>query len=78
MINIGSVGFENVYLLFNEDRITKKCAVISDLDTPINVGNAGENKAHKLGIERKRQSMIMLYKAVGLGDFLESTRLKLR
>lgn len=54
LINIGSVGFENVYLLFNEDRITKKCAVVSDLDTPINVGSAGENKAHKLGIERKK------------------------
>ena len=31
-----------------------------------------------LVLKEKRQSMIMLYKAVGLGDFLESTRLKLR
>jgi putative ATP-dependent endonuclease of OLD family len=33
LINIRSTGFENVALLFHDDRIRKKCAIVTDLDT---------------------------------------------
>ena len=33
LVNIRSTGFENVALLFHEDRIRKKCSIITDLDT---------------------------------------------
>lgn len=32
LINVRSTGFENVALLFHDDRIRKRCAIITDLD----------------------------------------------
>lgn len=33
LINIRSTGFENIALLFHDDRIRKKCSIITDLDS---------------------------------------------
>lgn len=55
LINIGSVGFENIYKLFHDSRISKKCAVVSDLDTPIDSTDKGQNDAFELGKERKEK-----------------------
>lgn len=35
VINIRSTGFENVAVLFHDNRIRKKCSIITDLDTAI-------------------------------------------
>lgn len=35
LINIGSTGFQNIATLFSEDRVRRKCAIITDLDTSI-------------------------------------------
>lgn len=35
LINIGSTGFENVASIFHDDRIKRKCAIITDLDASI-------------------------------------------
>lgn len=35
LINIRSTGFKNVAILFDDDRIRKKCSIITDLDTSI-------------------------------------------
>lgn len=35
LINIRSTGFENVAILFNDDRIRKKCSIMTDLDISI-------------------------------------------
>lgn len=35
LINIGSTGFQNVAIVFNDIRIKKKCSIITDLDTSI-------------------------------------------
>lgn len=35
LINIGSTGFENIAVIFSEDRIKKNCAIITDLDKSI-------------------------------------------
>jgi predicted ATP-dependent endonuclease of OLD family len=53
LINIGSVGFENIYKLFHDQRIQKKCAVITDLDTPINVSDSSQQNAYERGKNRK-------------------------
>lgn len=53
LINIGSVGFENVYKLFHDLRVQKKCAIITDLDTPIDISDTSQQTAHKRGQKRK-------------------------
>lgn len=53
LINIGSVGFENVYKLFHEKRIRKKCAIISDLDMPVDSTNSSQVIAYKRGQKRR-------------------------
>jgi putative ATP-dependent endonuclease of the OLD family len=35
LVNIGSTGFKNVAVIFDDKRIQKKCAIITDLDTSI-------------------------------------------
>jgi predicted ATP-dependent endonuclease of OLD family len=35
LVNIGSTGFENVARIFHDDRIKKKCAILTDLDKSI-------------------------------------------
>ena len=35
LVNIRSTGFKNVALLFHDDRIRKKCSIITDLDSSI-------------------------------------------
>lgn len=35
LINIRSTGFQNVAILFHDDRIRKKCSILTDLDTSI-------------------------------------------
>ena len=35
LINIGSTGFKNIAILFHNDRIKKKCAILTDLDSTI-------------------------------------------
>lgn len=53
LINIGSVGFENIYKLFHGQRIQKKCAVITDLDTPTDTTDISQKNAHEIGKKRK-------------------------
>ena len=53
LINIGSVGFKNIYKLFHDKRIQKKCAVITDLDTPINASDTSQQNAYERGKSRK-------------------------
>ncbi|MCX8617791.1 AAA family ATPase [Gilliamella sp. B2923] len=68
LINIGSTGFQNVAQLFHNDRIQRKCAIITDLDAAIcdvniikddsdieiNYNNRVKRSA-KNGIERKEK-----------------------
>ncbi|MFA6011954.1 MAG: AAA family ATPase, partial [Desulfobacteraceae bacterium] len=50
LINIRSTGFENVAQIFHEDRIKRKCSIITDLDKSI---SGTPNKAEKIGADRK-------------------------
>lgn len=66
LINIRSTGFENVAQLFHNDRIQRKCAILTDLDDAIcdtieNAGDSNDLKKYKKkvagsmrkGLERK-------------------------
>ena len=56
LINIGSVGFKNIYQLFNPLRINKRCAVITDMDEPIKpIGAGSQDNAHERGKSRKAE-----------------------
>lgn len=60
LINIRSTGFENVAQLFHDDRIRRKCAILTDLDdsicdTTINEGDSEQLKKYKRKVEGSRQ-----------------------
>ena len=52
IINIRSTGFENISDLFHQDRIRRKCAIITDMDKSI---NGTENDAEIKGRNRKEK-----------------------
>lgn len=55
LINIGSVGFENISILFSENRIQRKCAIITDIDKPIDEENKKQKRAYILGLFRRKK-----------------------
>lgn len=59
LINIRSTGFKNVAQLFHEDRIHRKCAILTDLDaaicnTSINAGDSDREKKYKRKVENSK------------------------
>src|SRR5690606_36764140 len=61
VINIRSTGFENVAALFHDNRIRKKCSIVTDLDAPFidttpNAGDTEELKQWKAYALRSQQS----------------------
>lgn len=52
LINIRSTGFKNVAQIFHEDRIKRRCSIITDLDKAIEEKDKG---AEKKGTERKKK-----------------------
>lgn len=82
LINIGSTGFENVAEIFHNDRIRRKCAIITDLDSAIaNMDIAQEDSdtdkayktkmqnSHKKGEERKVRLDAFVHENVWLKVF---------
>ena len=65
LVNIGSTGFENIAVLFHDERVRKKCAIITDLDKSILSLSANEKddtpeqrgcrNSEKSGIARKER-----------------------
>ena len=53
IINVGSVSFEYIASLFNEDRIRRNCAIITDLDRQIKGTNTYRPEAEEKGEQRK-------------------------
>ncbi len=61
LINIGSTGFKNVAQLFHQDRIQRKCAIITDLDAAIcnieeNPDDSKSKKAYKVKVAASAKS----------------------
>lgn len=55
LINIGSVGFENVACVFDEARLQRKCSIITDLDAVVDGAEKSKQDAMKRGISRKEK-----------------------
>lgn len=51
LINIGSTGFENVAQIFHDDRIRRKCAIITDLDSEVIAITDLNNQIDSINIE---------------------------
>jgi predicted ATP-dependent endonuclease of OLD family len=74
LINIRSTGFENVAQLFHEDRIRRKCSIITDLDdaicnTTIIAEDSDTAKKYKHRVEKSKKSG--LERKVRLDDFVK-------
>lgn len=66
LINVRSTGFENLALLFHNQRIKKRCAIITDLDRSI---TGKVTKAHKLGLSRKEKLRGLKKRSKWIGSF---------
>lgn len=55
LINIGSVGFENVACIFDESRLQRNCSIITDLDSLVDGAKKSKLTAMKLGNSRKEK-----------------------
>lgn len=53
LINVGSVAFENVACIFDESRLQRQCAIITDLDAIIAGATKGSQEAMDLGASRR-------------------------
>ena len=55
LINIGSVGFENVACIFDELRLQRKCSIVTDLDAVVNDAKKSKPIAMERGTSRKEK-----------------------
>lgn len=55
LINIGSVGFENVACIFDKSRLQRKCSIVTDLDAVVNGAKKSKPIAMKRGTSRKEK-----------------------
>lgn len=55
LINIGSVGFENVACIFDESRLQRKCSIVTDLDAVVDGAKKSKQIAMERGISRKEK-----------------------
>ncbi|MCX4366204.1 MAG: AAA family ATPase [Bacilli bacterium] len=53
LVNVGSVGFENVAALFDKKRLQRYCAIITDLDVQVSGANHQKTQAEQQGNSRK-------------------------
>lgn len=74
LINIRSTGFENVAQLFHDDRIRRKCSILTDLDeaicnTDIVQGDSERIKKYKNKVRRSKEKG--LERKVALDEFTD-------
>jgi predicted ATP-dependent endonuclease of OLD family len=53
LINVGSVAFENVACIFDETRLQRRCAIVTDLDAIVDGATKGSQEAMDIGATRK-------------------------
>lgn len=52
LINVGSVAFEYVASLFDDERIQRRCSIITDLDATVDGAEKSKRNAEQLGLTR--------------------------
>lgn len=55
LINIGSVGFENVACIFDESRLQRKCSIVTDLDVVVEGAKNSNQTAMDRGASRRKK-----------------------
>ena len=55
LINIGSVGFENVACIFDESRLQRKCSIVTDLDVVVDGAKKSSQVAMDRGASRRKK-----------------------
>lgn len=55
LINIGSVGFENVACIFHKSRLQRNCSIITDSDAVVDGAGKSSTNAMNLGTKRKQK-----------------------
>ncbi|WP_352449778.1 MULTISPECIES: AAA family ATPase [unclassified Mesorhizobium] len=72
LINIRSTGFENVAVLFHDQRIRKRCSIVTDLDAAFIDTNPNPDDAPALATAKKRalgSQKAGIARKAGLGEF---------
>lgn len=68
LINVGSVSFEYIASIFHEERIQRKCAIITDYDAMVKDARKCKEDAAKRGVSRK----LKLDKLFGDNEWVEA------
>ncbi len=55
LVNVGSVGFENIAAIFSSERLRKRCAIITDLDALMPGARIVKENSAKLGKARQEK-----------------------
>ena len=55
LINVGSVTYEYIACIFSDDRIQRRCAIVTDLDAVVKNAEKCSEKAAQLGASRKKK-----------------------
>lgn len=55
LINVGSVAFENIACIFDEIRLQRRCAIITDLDALVDGAAKGSQEAMNRGATRRKK-----------------------
>ena len=55
LVNIGSVGFENIASIFAPERLRRRCAIVTDLDTKMEGAEKSKENADKKGKLRQEK-----------------------
>lgn len=55
LINVGSVAFENIACIFDEARLRRQCAIVTDLDVLVDGAKKGNQEAMNRGATRREK-----------------------
>ena len=55
LVNVGSVGFENIASIFSQERLRRHCAIVTDMDAEVEGADKSKSEAAKRGKTRKEK-----------------------
>ena len=55
LVNVGSVGFENIASIFSQERLRRHCAIVTDMDAEVEGADKSKVEAAKRGKSRKEK-----------------------
>ena len=61
LINIGSVGFENVACIFDESRLQRKCSIVTDLDVVVEGAKKSQTRLQWIEVPHEEKKLSQLF-----------------